>query len=201
MTDALASRTALITGAGQLRGHRPFTQIPGRDRHPPQAELTSARIAAHGQARIQMIDRRQPPPTPIGYLDQPRPSIPLNRLPIPMIALGLDGYLGYANSARPRASPRPPDRGVEPNAAHTAGRAFAPHTARLCHYPVRRGSRCRLLPRRGPPGRHLGLTSATHARQRPDPGGLYRRRQRLVLGQSMTRAEGSSVQYATKTAP
>jgi hypothetical protein len=64
MTDALASRTALITGAGQRRGHRRFTQIPGRDRHPPQAELTSARIAAHGQARIQMIDRRQPPPTP-----------------------------------------------------------------------------------------------------------------------------------------
>jgi hypothetical protein len=46
-----------------------------------------------------------------------------------MIALGLDDALGYANSAGPRASPRPPDRGVEPNAAHTAGRAFAP---RVC---------------------------------------------------------------------
>jgi hypothetical protein len=46
-----------------------------------------------------MIDRRQPPPTLIGYLDQPPASIPLNRLPIPMIMLGLDGDLGYADPA------------------------------------------------------------------------------------------------------
>src|ERR1700739_4616223 len=127
-----------------------------------------------------MIARRHAPPTPFGCLEQPPALIPLNRLPIPMIALGLDGDLGYADLACARCWP-----GIR-----TSHRAPASPPCAVRVTPSTPATP-------GPPG----LTSATHARQRPDPLVCIADVSDSVLVRSMTRTEGSSVQYATRTGP
>jgi PAS domain-containing protein len=56
---------------------------------------------APGSARGRLSERRrrQPSSTPVGYLRQLPALILLDRLPTPMLAVGLDGMLAYANPA------------------------------------------------------------------------------------------------------
>lgn len=119
-----------------------------------------------------------------------------------MIALGLDGDLGYADLAcarvlglaRPTAVSTRTLPALLAGHPHLTPRAWVTTPRATAHAVDCSHAEGHLVP-------HLGLTSATHARQRPDPLVCIADVSDSVLVRSMTRTEGSSVQYATRTGP
>jgi PAS domain-containing protein len=95
----------------RLHAGIPMTTSPNFAEH--QSDQTAGHPAAphngetNGNGHIKFVDantrsterRRRPPPSPEEYIHALPALTPLNRLPIPMLATGLDGVVVYTNPA------------------------------------------------------------------------------------------------------